>query len=97
LPTDRRLGFETSHHYDTYAFAHGDGNLTVHLAQAEEVAGSLYLRVDDAEQLAAEWRKAGVDVVGPEDIDYGKREASKRVPDGNLIRFGPPVPPPRVD
>jgi catechol 2,3-dioxygenase-like lactoylglutathione lyase family enzyme len=94
----QRLGFETSHHDETYAFAHRGGNLTVHLAQADGGAGpkvgSLYLHVDDADQLADEWRKAGLGVVGPENTTYGKREGSHTDPDGNLIRFGSPVPPP---
>jgi hypothetical protein len=34
---------------------------------------------------------AGVDVVGPEDYEYGKREGSHADPDGNLIRFGSPL------
>jgi predicted enzyme related to lactoylglutathione lyase len=97
----QRLGFETSRHDDAYAFAHRNGNLTIHLAQAEEGAaprsGSIYLHVDDAEQLAEEWRKAGVDVVRPEDFDYGKREGSHTDPDGNLIGFGSPVPRPLED
>jgi hypothetical protein len=29
-----------------------------------------------------------VEVVGPEDFDYGKREGSLVDPDGNVIRFG---------
>jgi uncharacterized glyoxalase superfamily protein PhnB len=51
----------------------------------------LYLHVDDADQLAAEWRKAGVPVTGPQDYDYGKREGSHLDPDGNKIRFGSPL------
>jgi uncharacterized glyoxalase superfamily protein PhnB len=53
--------------------------------------GSRYLHVDDADQLADEWRKAGLGVVGPEDYAYGKREGTHTDPDGNLIRFGSPV------
>ena len=94
----QRLGFETSHHDETYAFAHRGDNLTIHLTQADGDAGpkvgSLYLHVDDADQLADEWRKAGLGVVGPEDTTYGKREGSHTDPDGNLIRFGSPVPRP---
>ena len=30
----QRLGFETSHPDEIYAFAHRGGNLTIHLAQA---------------------------------------------------------------
>ena len=90
----QRLGFRTSHHDETYAFAHRD-DLTIHLAHAgegEPGGGSvLYLHVDDADQLAAEWRKAGLAVSGPEDYDYGKREGFHIDPDGNKLRFGSPL------
>jgi catechol 2,3-dioxygenase-like lactoylglutathione lyase family enzyme len=89
------LGFRTDQHDETYAFAHRD-ELTIHLCEPEEgdPAGgaALYIHVDDAEQLAAQWRGAGVDIIGPEDYDYGKREGSHIDPDGNLIRFGSPLP-----
>jgi len=91
----QRLGFETSQHDATYAFAHRDKDLTIHLAQGEGDAGptvgSLYIHCDDADQLAEEWRTAGLEVVGPQDFDYGKREGSHTDPDGNLIRFGSPL------
>jgi hypothetical protein len=45
---------------------------------------------DDANQLADDWRQAGIEFVGPEDFDDGKREGSHVDPDGNLIRFGSP-------
>jgi uncharacterized glyoxalase superfamily protein PhnB len=51
----------------------------------------LYLHVDDADGLAKEWRRAGMDVSGPENYDYGKREGTHTDPDGNLIRFGSPL------
>jgi hypothetical protein len=90
----QRLGFRTSYHDETYAFAHR-GDLTIHLAQADDPAaagrGGLYLHVDDADQLAGEWRKAGVTVSGPEDFDYGKHEGFHIDPDGNKIRFGSPL------
>jgi catechol 2,3-dioxygenase-like lactoylglutathione lyase family enzyme len=90
-----RLGFETSRHDDTYAFAHRDRDLTIHLAQAEADttpgAGLLYLHVDDADQVAESWRKAGLGVTDPEDFEYEKREGSHLDPDGNLIRFGSPI------
>jgi catechol 2,3-dioxygenase-like lactoylglutathione lyase family enzyme len=93
----QRLGFRPSYHSETYAFARRD-DLTIHLARAREGApggGSvLYLRVDDADQLAAEWRKAGLEVSGPEDCDYGMREGFHIDPDGNRLRFGSPLPRP---
>jgi catechol 2,3-dioxygenase-like lactoylglutathione lyase family enzyme len=91
----QRLGFRTSYHSESYAFAHRDG-LTIHLAHAGDppaAGGSvLYIRVDDADQLAAEWRKAGVTVTGPEDYDYGMHEGFHIDPDGNRLRFGSPLP-----
>ena len=38
-----------------------------------------------------EWRQAGIEVDGPRDEDYGKREGSIADPDGNVIRFGSPI------
>jgi uncharacterized glyoxalase superfamily protein PhnB len=91
----QRLGFSTSHHDDTYAFAHR-GDLTLHLARDDDpeahMSAVLYIHVDDAEQLAADWRKASMEVAGPQDFDYGKREGSHVDPDGNVIRFGSPIP-----
>ncbi len=57
-----RAGFEVSFHDDTYAFAHRDRDLTIHLAQAggEEPAGrgALYIHCQDADRVAEEWRRA---------------------------------------
>jgi catechol 2,3-dioxygenase-like lactoylglutathione lyase family enzyme len=90
-----KMGFEIHHHDDTYAFAHRDKDLTIHLtlAEADETPGTgkLYIHCDDADQLADEWRKAGLGVVGPGDFDYGKHEGSHVDPDGNLIRLGSPL------
>jgi catechol 2,3-dioxygenase-like lactoylglutathione lyase family enzyme len=87
-----RAGFEVSRHDDTYAFAHRARDLTIHLARVDEDAfpghGALYLHCQDADRVAEEWRQAGIDVVGPRDEDYGKREGSATDPDGNVIRFG---------
>lgn len=91
----QQLGFTTSYHDESYAFAHRD-ELTIHLGHADvpsaHTASVLYIHVDDAERLAADWRAAGMEVVGPDDYDYGKREGSHVDPDGNLIRFGSPLP-----
>ena len=91
----KRAGFEVSFHDDTYAFAHRDRDLTIHLAHAEgddvPSHGALYLHCQDADRVAAEWRESGIDVDGPRDEDYGKREGSITDPDGNLIRFGSPI------
>jgi uncharacterized glyoxalase superfamily protein PhnB len=97
----RRLGFRTEHHDETYAFA-SFGNLTLHLARDpatwpgygpdRHMTSVLYLHVEDADRLATDWRAAGAAVTGPRDEDYGKREGQHVDPDGNLIRFGSPVP-----
>jgi uncharacterized glyoxalase superfamily protein PhnB len=88
-------GFEVSFHDDTYAFAHRDQDLTIHLALAavgEPLGhGALCLHCQDADRVAEGWRQAGIEVVGPEDEDYGKREGSVTDPDGNVIRFGSPI------
>jgi hypothetical protein len=97
------LGFEISYHDDTYAFARHSENLSVHLAQAEDGGtgtwnsgrrpgeGSLYIHCDDADVVAEEWRRAGLQVNGPRDEDYGKREGTHADLDGNVIRFGSPI------
>jgi hypothetical protein len=88
-------GFETSLHDDTYGFAHRDRDLTIHLARAvgDEVPGrgSLYIHCQDADRVAEAWSQAGIEVDGPRDEDYGKREGSVTDPDGNVIRFGSPI------
>ena len=89
----QRLGFTISYHDENYVFAHRD-NLTIHLAHSDEPttgSGALYIHVDDADRLAADWRAAGMNVIGPDDYDYGKHEGSHRDPDGNLLRFGSPL------
>ena len=89
----QRLGFTTDYHDETYAFAHW-GKLVIHLALDEHpeahMTGALYIHVDDADELASAWRKAGMEVIGPENQDYGKREGTHVDADGNVIRFGGP-------
>jgi catechol 2,3-dioxygenase-like lactoylglutathione lyase family enzyme len=90
-----RMGFDIDFHDDTYAFAHRERDLTIHLTlpEGDEVAGAsvLYIHCHDAAHVAEEWRRAGLEVTGPVDEDYGKREGSHVDPDGNLIRFGSPI------
>lgn len=97
----QRLGFSTEYYDSGYAFAEY-GNLTIHLAKDggegwpgyhpdRHMTSVLYIHVEDADQLAADWRAAGAAVNGPADEDYGKREGQHVDPDGNLIRFGSPV------
>lgn len=88
-------GFKVSFHDDTYAFAPRDRHLTIHLAQAagDHLVGhgSFYIHCHDADRAAEEWSQAGIEVDGPRDEDYGKREGSITDPDGNVIRFGSPI------
>jgi len=90
-----RAGFEVSLHDGTYAFARRDRGLTIHLAQAARDEhpghGVIYIHCQDADRAAEEWRQAGIEVNGPQDEDYGKREGSITDPDGNVIRFGSSV------
>lgn len=90
-----RAGFEVSLHDDTYAFARRSRGLTIHLARSPEgesaVHAALYIHCQDADGVADDWREAGIDVDGPRDEDYGKREGSVTDPDGNLLRFGSPI------
>ena len=96
----RELGFEvTSHDRGTdYAFARRD-DVWLHLAKVDDLdpATSLsaaYLYVEDADALAAEWSATGAEgrFVDPVDTDYGLREGAHVDPDGNLLRYGSPLP-----
>jgi hypothetical protein len=90
-----RAGFEVSVHDESYAFAHRNRDLTIHLAQVDGREslghGALYIHCQDADRVAEEWRKAEIAVEGPRNEDYGKREGSITDPDGNVIRFGSPI------
>jgi hypothetical protein len=87
-----KMGFEIDFHDETYAFAHRDRDLTIHLTlhegDGDPNPSSLYVHCESADDLADAWRKAGLEVVGPADEDYGKREGSHTDLEGNLIRFG---------
>ncbi len=90
-----RAGFDVSRHDDTYAFAHRDRDLTIHLARVEEGEspghGVLYMHCQDAGRVAEELRQAGIEVDGPRNEEYGKCEGSVVDPDGNVLRFGSPI------
>ena len=53
--------------------------------------GALYIHCQDSDRVASEWRRAGIEVQGPKNEDYGKREGWITDPDGNLVRFGSPI------
>ena len=90
-----RAGFRVWFHDHSYAFAHREPDLTVHLAQAVHGEspghGGIYLHCHDADRVAREWALSGVEVDGPRDEQYGRREGSVTDPDGNVIRFGSPM------
>jgi hypothetical protein len=90
-----RLGFTVRVHHGGYATASRDGcNLHFALLGDGEVrqAGAVYLAVDDADALHAEWVAAGVGDTGDLfDPGFGVWEAAHIDPDGNLVRFGSPA------
>ena len=94
------LGFATFAHEggDDYGFAERDG-VGLHLAaaagrQPQAVGGEAYLYVEDADALFEEWGRPGIAgrTRPPGDTPYQLREGSHVDPDGNLIRFGSPLP-----
>ena len=99
------LGFDTQPYEDGdyYGFADRDGvglHLTVHSGHDHDDhdhdhhGGSAYLYVHDADALYEEWSQPGIGgetrPVSP--TPYRLREGSHIDPDGNLIRFGSPMP-----
>jgi hypothetical protein len=95
-----RLGFTTRAYVGGgYGFATRDG-IEIHLgvvpAEDRRTSGA-YLFVEDADELAATWRAAGVDVHPPQDTEWGQREGAVVDPDGNVLRFGSPMQPATPD
>ena len=89
----KRLGFQISHYDEGYAFAQRQG-VNLHLDKTDSPppgGGLLYLHVEDADSLAAEWRAAGAEVEEPQDFPWGKHEGTHTDADGNTIRFGSPA------
>jgi hypothetical protein len=92
----QRLGF-TVRTYDKggYGFATLDGveiHLGVLAVGMATAPASAYLFVDDADQLAQAWTVAGAQVEAPQDTEWGQHEGVIIDPDGNIIRFGSPMP-----
>jgi MarR family len=94
------LGFDTFPYAgeDDYGFANREG-LGLHLAgdpghDPAHGHAAAYLFVRDADALYAEWTRPGIGgqtrPVGP--TPYDLREGAHIDPDGNLIRFGSPMP-----
>jgi catechol 2,3-dioxygenase-like lactoylglutathione lyase family enzyme len=90
----QRLGFAVrAYAGGGYGFATREG-IEIHLGVVpndERRIGSAYLFVDNAEELAATWRLAGVHVHPPQDTEWGQHEGAIVDPDGNVIRFGSPM------
>ena len=98
----RRLGFgfhtsgADSLDEATFAIAERDG-IELHFAvkgdhDPARTAMWVYLGVEDADSVAAEFSAAGVEVrLPPHDTDYHMRELACIDPDGNLLLFGSPL------
>lgn len=90
----RRLGFAVRRYPPGgYGFASRDG-VEIHLGVVSDAGGgtsAAYLFVEDADELAAQWRAAGAKVDGPHDTEWGQHEGATIDPDGNVIRFGSPI------
>jgi Ser/Thr protein kinase RdoA (MazF antagonist) len=97
------LGFEAEPYADGdgYGFA-GRDQVSLHLSLDEghgpdadhQHVGTAYLYVEDADALYDEWARPGVGGLTRRvgDTPYKLREGSHIDPDGNLIRFGSPMP-----
>ena len=95
------LGFEVNAYADEYGFADRD-EVSLHLSLDEghgpeadhHHVGTAYLYVEDADALYHEWARPGTGGLTGRvaDTPYKLREGSHVDPDGNLIRFGSPMP-----
>jgi uncharacterized glyoxalase superfamily protein PhnB len=89
-----RLGFAVRTYVGgDYGYASHNG-VEIHLGVVRDdshPAGSAYLFVDDADEVAQAWRSAGVEVHPPQDTEWGMHEGAVVDPDGNVIRFGSPI------
>jgi predicted enzyme related to lactoylglutathione lyase len=92
----RSLGFQTREYEGgRYGFVTRDG-IEFHVGELPDFDArtnrtSAYLWVDDADDVAQQWRAAGADVRPPEDTEWGQHEGVLIDPDGNMIRFGSPI------
>jgi hypothetical protein len=89
-----KLGFRVNPYDRGYGYAvrgRADLHLNVHRdLDPRQNPSSVYLYVDDADALFAEWRAAGIEgqFFEPHDAEYGLREGAHIDRDGNLLRFG---------
>ncbi|HLH29189.1 MAG TPA: VOC family protein, partial [Acidimicrobiales bacterium] len=92
-----RLGFTVERQAPTAAVVTHDRSLRLHLSETEWPGraghGAVHLVVPDADEVARAWRAAGVEVVGPEDVD-GFFEGAHTDPDGNVIHVRAVAPSP---
>lgn len=90
----QKLGFATrAYEGGGYGFA-TRGEIEIHLGvvpASEHRSSSAYLFVEDADEVAQQWRSAGAEVRGPEDTEWKQHEGAIRDPDENVIRFGSPI------
>jgi uncharacterized glyoxalase superfamily protein PhnB len=96
----RTLGFDVRAYEGgaAYGFVERD-DVSLHLAEDPALDRAVndcavYLYVNDADALYAQWRAAhpAGRLVAPVDTDYGLREGAHIDPDGNLLRFGSNLP-----
>jgi predicted enzyme related to lactoylglutathione lyase len=93
----QRLGFAVREYEGGgYGFVSRD-RVEIHLGISSNgslpgTGHSAYLWVDDADALANEWLAAGAEVRMPEDTEWGQHEGAIEDPDGNVLRFGSPMP-----
>ena len=94
-----RLGFATREYSDDGKVVYGfavDGDIEIQVGIVPDGKPSLpataYLYVEDADELAQQWMSAGGVVHPPQDTEWGQREGALIDPDGNIIRFGSPLP-----
>ena len=101
-----RLGFKTTWEHDP-----GDGfpvflevsrdAVSFHLSEHEgdgPLGIQVYVNVADAGLLSEEYGAQGVEFVEPlHDAEWGERVFVIQDPDGNLLRFGSPIPTPSPD
>ena len=96
----QRLGFTVKAYAEgdpsdpIYGFVDRDA-VHLHLTRYAELdpktnSSACYLRVENADNVHAEWARAGVPgrLSAPEDTAYGLREFFHIDPDGNLLRVG---------
>lgn len=93
------MGFAVEAYDDSYGYARRDA-IEIHFAEVGQLdrrttTSCAYLWVDDAASLHDEWAAACLPgrLEPPNPTDYGLNEGAHVDPDGNLIRFGSPLPP----